>query len=87
MVHILVQHHHHQQNYESKKKRNLIFSEFIKISFFLLSSLTLSPNSHLNLSMMHGGPGSEGSIDPNETPEERERREKDRRAANNARER
>ncbi len=53
----------------------------------MLSSLTLSPNSHLNLSMMHGGPGSEGSIDPNETPEERERREKDRRAANNARER
>lgn len=37
--------------------------------------------------MMHGGPDSEGSIDPNETPEERERREKDRRAANNARER
>lgn len=36
---------------------------------------------------MHGGPGSEESIDPNETPEERERREKDRRAANNARER
>jgi hypothetical protein len=53
----------------------------------LRNSLTLSPNSHLNLSMMHGGPGSEGSIDPNETPEERERREKDRRAANNARER
>jgi hypothetical protein len=36
---------------------------------------------------MRGGPGSEESIDPNETPEERERREKDRRAANNARER
>jgi hypothetical protein len=36
---------------------------------------------------MRGGPDSEGSIDPNETPEERERREKDRRAANNARER
>lgn len=36
---------------------------------------------------MRGGPGSEGSIDPDETPEERERREKDRRAANNARER
>jgi len=53
----------------------------------LHSSLTLSPNSHLSLSMMHGGPDSEGSIDPNETPEERERREKDRRAANNARER
>jgi hypothetical protein len=53
----------------------------------LRNSLTLSPNSHMNLSMMHGGPGSEGSIDPNETPEERERREKDRRAANNARER
>ncbi|CAF1208397.1 unnamed protein product [Adineta steineri] len=51
------------------------------------NSLTLSPNSHLNLSYMHGGPGSEESIDPNETPEERERREKDRRAANNARER
>ena len=41
----------------------------------------------MNLSCMHGGPDSEGSIDPNETPEERERREKDRRAANNARER
>jgi hypothetical protein len=37
---------------------------------------------------MHGGPPSEGSyIDPDETPEERERREKGRRAANNARER
>lgn len=36
---------------------------------------------------MRGGPESEGSIDPDETPEERERREKDRRAANNARER
>ena len=36
---------------------------------------------------MRGGPPSEESIDPNETPEERERREKDRRAANNARER
>jgi len=36
---------------------------------------------------MHGGPESEESIDPKETPEERERREKDRRAANNARER
>ncbi|CAF0783513.1 unnamed protein product [Rotaria sordida] len=54
----------------------------------LRNSLTLSPNSHLNLSCMRGGPGSEGSIiDPDETPEERERREKDRRAANNARER
>jgi len=54
----------------------------------LRNSLTLSPNSHMNLSMMRGGPGSEGSIiDPDETPEERERREKDRRAANNARER
>jgi len=41
----------------------------------------------MNLSCMRGGPGSEGSIDPDETPEERERREKDRRAANNARER
>ncbi len=41
----------------------------------------------MNLSCMRGGPDSEGSIDPNETPEERERREKDRRAANNARER
>jgi hypothetical protein len=41
----------------------------------------------MNLSYMHDGPESEGSIDPNETPEERERREKDRRAANNARER
>lgn len=41
----------------------------------------------MNLSLMRGGPDSEGSIDPNETPEERERREKDRRAANNARER
>lgn len=51
------------------------------------SSLTLSPNSQMNLSCMRGGPGSEDSIDPNETPEERERREKDRRAANNARER
>jgi hypothetical protein len=49
--------------------------------------LTLSPNSQMNLSCMRGGPDSEGSIDPNETPEERERREKDRRAANNARER
>lgn len=53
----------------------------------LRNSLILSPNSHLSLSMMRGGPDSEGSIDPNETPEERERREKDRRAANNARER
>jgi hypothetical protein len=53
----------------------------------LRNSLTLSPNSQVNLAYMHGGPGSEGSIDPNETPEERERREKDRRAANNARER
>ncbi|UJR25200.1 hypothetical protein I4U23_006553 [Adineta vaga] len=53
----------------------------------LRNSLTLSPNSHLNLSYMRGGPPSEESIDPNETPEERERREKDRRAANNARER
>jgi hypothetical protein len=53
----------------------------------LRNSLTLSPNSQLNLSCMRGGPGSEGSIDPDETPEERERREKDRRAANNARER
>lgn len=51
------------------------------------SSSTLSPNSQMNLSYMRGGPGSEESIDPNETPEERERREKDRRAANNARER
>ena len=41
----------------------------------------------MNLSYMRGGPESEGSIDPDETPEERERREKDRRAANNARER
>jgi hypothetical protein len=41
----------------------------------------------MSLSMMRGGPESEESIDPNETPEERERREKDRRAANNARER
>ncbi len=41
----------------------------------------------MNLSCLRGGPGSEGSIDPDETPEERERREKDRRAANNARER
>ena len=41
----------------------------------------------MHLSYMHDGPESEGSIDPNETPEERERREKDRRAANNARER
>ncbi len=49
--------------------------------------MTLSPNSQMNLSCMRGGPGSEGSIDPDETPEERERREKDRRAANNARER
>ncbi|CAF0854902.1 unnamed protein product [Rotaria sp. Silwood1] len=53
----------------------------------LRNSLTLSPNSQINLSCMRGGPGSEGSIDPDETPEERERREKDRRAANNARER
>ncbi|CAF1286792.1 unnamed protein product [Rotaria magnacalcarata] len=54
----------------------------------LRNSLTLSPNSHMNLSCMRGGPSSEGSIiDPDETPEERERREKDRRAANNARER
>ncbi|CAF0744725.1 unnamed protein product [Rotaria sordida] len=53
----------------------------------LRNSLTLSPNSQINLSYMRDGPGSEGSIDPNETPEERERREKDRRAANNARER
>ncbi|CAF3354443.1 unnamed protein product [Rotaria sp. Silwood1] len=54
----------------------------------LRNSLTLSPNSHINLSCMRGGPASEGSIiDPDETPEERERREKDRRAANNARER
>ncbi|CAF1292638.1 unnamed protein product [Adineta steineri] len=53
----------------------------------LRNSLTLSPNSQMNLSCMRGGPGSEGSIDPDETPEERERREKDRRAANNARER
>ncbi|UJR23688.1 hypothetical protein I4U23_026670 [Adineta vaga] len=51
------------------------------------NSLALSPNSQMNLSCMRGGPGSEGSIDPDETPEERERREKDRRAANNARER
>lgn len=58
-----------------------------KLSFVLFSSLTLSPNSQLNLSYMHGGPESEGSIDPNETPEEREQREKGRRAANNARER
>ena len=41
----------------------------------------------MNLSCMHGGSASEGSIDLDETPEERERREKDRRAANNARER
>jgi hypothetical protein len=61
---------------------------FIAFCYFIyLSSLTLSPNSHMALSMMRGGPDSEGSIDPNETPEERERREKDRRAANNARER
>ena len=51
------------------------------------SSLTMSPNSQLNFSYGRGGPESEGSIDPDETPEERERREKDRRAANNARER
>jgi hypothetical protein len=83
----LVQYHHHQQNYESKKQ---IFLKLIKrlICFFnYFSSLTLSPNSHMSLSMMRGGPESEESIDPNETPEERERREKDRRAANNARER
>ncbi|CAF1128467.1 unnamed protein product, partial [Didymodactylos carnosus] len=43
-----------------------------------------SPN---NLSCLTRGPGSTGSIDDNESPEERERREKDRRAANNARER
>ncbi len=87
--HVLVQHHHHQQNYESKIKFDLNLAKR-KINFFYLnylSSLTLSPNSHMALSMMHGGPESEGSIDPNETPEERERREKDRRAANNARER
>jgi len=53
----------------------------------LRNSFTLSPNSQLNLAYMRGGPESEGSIDPDETPEERERREKDRRAANNARER
>ena len=39
------------------------------------------------LCTQQGGPMSEGSFDPDETPEERERREKDRRAANNARER
>ncbi|CAF0739676.1 unnamed protein product [Didymodactylos carnosus] len=43
-----------------------------------------SPN---NLSCLTRGPDSAGSIDDNESPEERERREKDRRAANNARER
>lgn len=79
--------HRHQQNYESKKKHKRNYKFQTKFYNFLYSPLTISPNSQINLSYMRGGPDSEGSIDPDETPEERERREKDRRAANNARER
>jgi hypothetical protein len=83
-VHILDQCRHRRPNCASKIEAMLMF---FRILSCYSSSFNLSPNSQLNLSYMHGGPESEGSIDPNETPEERERREKDRRAANNARER
>ena len=81
---ILVHCHHRHRKRESKFFPHFSSTWSSVVSF---SSLTLSPTSQLNLSCMRGGPGSEGSIDPDETPEERERREKDRRAANNARER
>ena len=87
-MYIWVHHRQPHQNYESKYITvNSEILDLIVLFFLSTSSLTLSPNSQMNLSCTRGGPGSEGSIDPDETPEERERREKDRRAANNARER